>query len=120
MGGIEKSVDPARVEIIDQNVGVYEDRDFWRASISAKKSSSECLGACFRMAATYAAALIHVCMSVRVEFPPHEIFEQSHGIDSPALGRFDDHSFQCQVERKRPLFFNAVLAMLSSFFIARI
>lgn len=51
-------------------------------------------------------AVVHVRMSVRVEFFPHEIFEYGHRIHSPTLGRLDDYAFQRRVERERPFFFS--------------
>ena len=51
-GGIEQNVKPACVEIVDEDVGVYEDRDFFHASISARNASSDCFRLCFRSAAT--------------------------------------------------------------------
>ena len=51
-GGIEKSVESSLVEILDEDVGIYEDRDFCHASISSRKVSSDCLRPCFRSAVT--------------------------------------------------------------------
>ena len=51
-GGIEQSVKPACVEIIYEDVGIYEDRDFCHASISSRNASSDCFRPCFRSAVT--------------------------------------------------------------------
>jgi len=39
-GGIEQCVEQACVEIVDEDVGIYKDRDFCHASISARNASS--------------------------------------------------------------------------------
>lgn len=51
-GGIEQRVESACVEIVDEDVGIYEDRDFCHASISSRNASSDCFRPCFRSAVT--------------------------------------------------------------------
>src|SRR2546425_972552 len=52
---VEQGTEPSGVEVVDEDVRVYEDRDFCHARISARNSSSVCLRECFLIVATYSA-----------------------------------------------------------------